>query len=131
MTRTFVVDGGPARGEAEEILAVVAAAQRAGVEHVAPGREAGEIDLVCRSLIEDAGYGGRFGHGTGHGVGLDIHELPAVRKGNAAILQPGHVLTVEPGIYIPQLGGVRIEDTVVVTHDGCRVLTRFPKQSST
>ncbi len=131
MTRTFVVGGGSAPAEAEDILTVVAAAQRAGVERVAPGREAGEIDLACRSLIDDAGYGERFGHGTGHGVGLDIHELPAVRKGNAAILQPGHVLTVEPGIYIPDLGGVRIEDTVVVTHDGCRVLTRFPKQSST
>jgi len=130
MTRTFVVGGGSSGSAGDEILQLVAAAQNAGVERVAAGVEAGAVDHACRSIIDDAGHGADFGHGTGHGVGLDIHELPAVSKGNAAILQPGHVLTVEPGIYVAGLGGVRIEDTVLVTHDGCRVLTRFPKHPS-
>jgi len=127
MTRAFVVGGGTAGKVGDEILELVATAQQAGVERVAAGVEAGAIDHACRSIIDDAGHGSDFGHGTGHGVGLDIHELPAVSRGNAAILQPGHVLTVEPGIYVAGIGGVRIEDTVVVTQDGCRVLTRFPK----
>ncbi len=127
MTRTFVVGDRPASDEIETLLEVVAEAQHAGVESVAAGVEAGTVDSACRDVIEAAGYGDQFGHGTGHGVGLDIHELPAVRKGNTGILQPGHVLTVEPGIYVAGLGGVRIEDTVVVTTDGFRVLTRFPK----
>jgi len=131
MTRTFVVGGGSSGSKVDEILSLVLEAQQAGVDSVMAGIEAGTVDHACRSIIDDAGHGADFGHGTGHGVGLDIHELPAVRQGNAAILQPGHVLTVEPGIYVSDLGGVRIEDTVVVTHDGCRVLTRFPKHPST
>ncbi len=127
MTRTFVVGDGPATDEISTLLEVVAEAQHAGVESLAAGVEAGTVDSACRGVIDAAGYGDHFGHGTGHGVGLDIHELPAVRKGNTGILQPGHVLTVEPGIYVAELGGVRIEDTVVVTPDGSRVLTRFPK----
>ena len=104
-------------------------AQAAGVAAVAPGVAVGEIDRTCRDLIAEAGYGDDFGHGTGHGVGLDIHELPAVRAGNTAILQPGQVITVEPGIYLPGFGGVRVEDLVVVTDDGCRPLTQYPKES--
>ncbi|MDG2026265.1 MAG: Xaa-Pro peptidase family protein [Acidimicrobiales bacterium] len=125
MTRTFVV--GSADATAREIHAIATEAQAAGVAAVRPGIEVGEIDKVCRDLITEAGYGPQFGHGTGHGVGLDIHELPSVRAGNAAILQPGHVITVEPGIYLPGIGGVRVEDMVVVTDDGCRPLTRHPK----
>ncbi|MEM7143415.1 MAG: aminopeptidase P family protein [Actinomycetota bacterium] len=125
MTRTFVV--GEADATAVEIHRIATEAQAAGVAAVRPGVSVGEIDKVCRDLITEAGYGPRFGHGTGHGVGLDIHELPSVRAGNTAILQPGHVITVEPGIYLPGLGGVRVEDMVVVTDDGCRSLTRHPK----
>ena len=95
-------------------------------QHVKPGKE---IDRVCRSIIADAGYGDAFSHGTGHGVGLDIHELPAVHARSTAILQPGHVLTVEPGIYVPAFGGCRVEDLLVVTETGCRPLTNTPKST--
>ncbi len=128
MTRTFVVGDEPADRRAGEILELVGRAQRAGLDRVRPGVAAGDVDRACREIIEVGGHAAQFGHGTGHGIGLEVHELPAVRKGNAGILQRGHVLTVEPGIYVVGLGGVRIEDTVVVTDDGCRALTRFPKQ---
>jgi Xaa-Pro aminopeptidase len=125
MTRTFVI--GEPSAQAREMLDVVTRSQAAGVAGVDPGVEAGAIDDLCREVIDAAGMGDAFIHGTGHGVGLDIHELPRVRKGSTAILRPGHVLTVEPGVYYPGVGGVRVEDTVVVTADGCRALTRFPK----
>lgn len=125
MTRTFVI--GHADETAITIHDLVSRAQAAGVAAVRPGIEVGAIDAVCRDLITEEGYGHEFGHGTGHGVGLDIHELPSVRGGNTAILQPGQVITVEPGIYLPGIGGVRVEDMVVVTDDGCRPLTRSPK----
>ena len=85
------------------------------------------MDAACRAVIADAGWEDRFTHGTGHGVGLDIHEAPSVNGRATDTLQPGHVITVEPGAYVPELGGVRIEDMVVVTDDGCRALTTFPK----
>ena len=129
MTRTFVV--GRADETACTIHDLVTRAQAAGVAAVRPDIEVGAIDAACRDLITEEGYGPEFGHGTGHGVGLDIHELPSVRRGNSAILQPGQVITVEPGIYLPGVGGVRVEDMVVVTDDGCRPLTRSPKISLT
>ena len=125
MTRTFVL--GDPDPRAEEILGVVTDAQARGVAAVAPGVTTGQVDEVCRSFIADAGFGDAFGHGTGHGVGLDIHELPAVRRDGPAILQPGHVITVEPGVYLPGFGGVRVEDCLVVTAEGCESLTRSPK----
>jgi Xaa-Pro aminopeptidase len=127
MTRTFAV-GSPDE-TACTIHELVTRAQAAGVAAVRPGVEVAAVDRACRDLITDEGFGPEFGHGTGHGVGLDIHELPAVRAGNTAILQPGQVITVEPGIYLPGVGGVRVEDMVVVTDDGCRALTRSPKAS--
>ncbi|MEM9466274.1 MAG: Xaa-Pro peptidase family protein [Actinomycetota bacterium] len=128
MTRTFVVGGPEAADEtAIEIHRLVTEAQAAGVATVRPGIEAREVDEACRSIIRDAGHGDHFGHGTGHGVGLDIHELPSVHATDTAILQPGHVLTVEPGVYLPGIGGVRVEDLVVVTETGCRPLTTSPK----
>jgi len=81
----------------------------------------------ARDLIADAGWAEAFEHGTGHGVGLDIHEAPAVGPGSTAILGADVVVTVEPGVYLAGIGGVRVEDTVVVTADGCHTLTRFPK----
>jgi len=127
MTRTFCVGGEPT-GELAIVFEVVASAQAAGVAMVAPGVVTGDVDKACRDRIAEAGWAERFEHGTGHGVGLDIHEGPAVGAGSTAILQPGTVVTVEPGVYLPALGGVRIEDTLVVTPTGSRPLTRFPKE---
>jgi Xaa-Pro aminopeptidase len=126
MTRTVCV-GEPAGPRLSEIVEVVRGAQEAGVAAVRPGVGAREVDDVCRSFIRDAGYGDRFVHGTGHGVGLDIHEFPILSQVATATLDAGFVVTVEPGVYLPEEGGVRIEDSVVVTADGCRRLTQAPK----
>ncbi len=127
MTRTFFV-GGPPDDELAKVWTVVSESQQAGVDQVGPGVAAAAVDSACRQLIAEAGWGERFEHGTGHGVGLDIHEAPAVGPGSAAILEAGTVVTVEPGVYLPGRGGVRIEDTLVVTDRGSRSLTRFPKE---
>ena len=125
MTRSFVL--GDPRGRTAAMLQVVGRSQSAGVEAVRPGVEAGEIDGVCRSIIADAGMGDAFIHGSGHGVGLDVHELPRVASGSTAVLEPGNVLTVEPGVYFRGVGGARMEDLLVVTDDGYRPLTLYPK----
>jgi Xaa-Pro aminopeptidase len=109
------------------VFDTVGEAQRRGVAAVVPGASTGSVDRVCRDHIARAGWGEAFEHGTGHGVGLDIHEAPSVSQGATAILAPGVVVTVEPGVYLAGVGGVRIEDTVVVTEDGCRPLTGFTK----
>ncbi|MDP8976864.1 MAG: Xaa-Pro peptidase family protein [Actinomycetota bacterium] len=129
MTRTLCV-GPPATQTLARMFEVVTEAQRAGVAAVAAGRTAAEVDAACREVIDDAGWGVAFVHGTGHGVGLDIHEAPAVAATSGDTLAAGHVVTVEPGVYIPSQGGVRVEDTVVVTDDGCRPLTLSPKDLS-
>ena len=125
MTRSFVL-GDPGE-QAEAMLEVVGRSQSAGVAAVRPGVEASEIDGACRSVIDEAGMGEAFVHGSGHGVGLDVHELPRVVSGSTAVLEPGNVLTVEPGVYFPGVGGARVEDLLVVTDDGCRPLTLYPK----
>ncbi len=127
MTRTFCVGAEPT-GELARIFAVVQEAQAAGVAAVRSGIGAKEVDDVCRQVISEAGWGDAFEHGTGHGVGLDIHEAPTVSPLGTAILGPGVVVTVEPGVYLPGLGGVRIEDTLVVTAEGSRSLTSFTKE---
>lgn len=126
MTRTVCV-GEPATARLAEIDAVVRGAQAAGVGAVRAGVGAKDVDEVCRSFIAGAGFGDRFVHGTGHGVGLDIHEFPILGQTATASLEAGFVVTVEPGVYLPDEGGVRIEDSVVVTADGCRRLTNAPK----
>jgi Xaa-Pro aminopeptidase len=125
MTRTVMV--GRADATQERMLAVVTEAQAAGVAAVAPGVTAAAVDEACREIIEEAGWGDAFTHGTGHGVGLDIHEAPRVGSTSTAVLGEGNVVTVEPGVYLPDHGGVRVEDSVVVTADGCRPLTLTPK----
>jgi Xaa-Pro aminopeptidase len=126
MTRTFCVGRDP-EGELARVFAVVGESQAAGAAAVRPGISAKEVDDVCRQIIAEAGWAERFEHGTGHGVGLDIHEAPTVSQLGTAILAPGFVVTVEPGVYLPGRGGVRVEDTLVVTEDGARPLTRFTK----
>lgn len=126
MTRAVAV--GDVGADRRRMLDVVAEAQLAGMEAVAAGVEAVEVDRACRELITEAGWADAFLHGTGHGVGLDIHEAPRVSNRSTATLRPGHVVTVEPGVYLPELGGVRIEDTVLVTDTGCDRLTLAPKE---
>ncbi|HLG91492.1 MAG TPA: aminopeptidase P family protein [Acidimicrobiales bacterium] len=125
-TRTFVRSGVSAARR--RMLEVVRHSQAAGVAALRAGRPASEVDGACRQVIEQAGWADAFVHGTGHGVGLDIHEAPAVASRSADMLEAGCVVTVEPGVYLPGEGGVRIEDTLVVTSDGSRALTRFPKE---
>lgn len=125
MTRTVMV--GQPSSQQRRMLDVVAATQATGVATVAAGVECREVDRACRDVIAAAGWADAFVHGTGHGVGLEIHEAPRVAQTSDATLALGHVVTVEPGVYLPEHGGVRVEDTVVVTVDGCRALTRAPK----
>ncbi|KUO78663.1 MAG: Xaa-Pro dipeptidase [Desulfosporosinus sp. BRH_c37] len=126
ITRTVFL--GQPQDKHREVYEVVLAAQRAGIAAVAPGRTGKEVDAVARKIIEDAGYGDYFGHGLGHSVGLAIHEGPNLNTREERVLEPGMVITVEPGIYIPNWGGVRIEDMVLVTENGCDVLTQAPKE---
>lgn len=125
MTRTLAV--GAISATAQHMLDVVTRAQAAGVAAVRPGIAAREVDAVCRAVIAEAGWAEAFTHGTGHGVGLDIHEAPGVGSTSDATLVIGDVVTVEPGVYLPEHGGVRVEDTVVVTAEGCRPLTHSTK----
>ena len=122
MTRTVAFgDPGP---ELRDVYEVVRRAQETGRDAVRAGVSGSEVDRAARRVIEEAGYGGRFGHSLGHGVGLEIHEGPNLRRDSDDVLPEGAVVTVEPGVYVPGLGGVRIEDMVEVTADGCRPMPR-------
>ncbi|GAW28455.1 Xaa-Pro peptidase family protein [Carboxydocella sp. ULO1] len=125
MTRTVVL--GKATAEQKKVYETVLAAQLQALAVIRPGLTGREVDKVARDLISAAGYGRNFGHGLGHSLGLVIHEEPRLSPQGDVTLAPGMVLTVEPGIYLPGWGGVRIEDVVVVTPEGCRVLTKAPK----
>jgi len=125
MTRTVSVGAPPP--EMEKIYYIVLEAQQAGLNAVKAGVGANSVDRAARNVIEGYGYGEFFGHGTGHGVGLAVHEAPRLSARDDTVLEAGMVVTVEPGIYLPGRGGVRIEDSVVVERGGCRLLTRAPK----
>ncbi len=125
MTRTVVL--GKASEKQREIYHVVLEAQEAALDVIRAGLTGVEVDKVARDIITKAGYGDCFGHGLGHSVGLYIHEEPRLSPAGLDVLQPGMLETVEPGIYVPGFGGVRIEDMVVVTEQGCRNLTASPK----
>lgn len=127
ITRTICV--GKASDKQREIYSTVLEAQLIGVQTVKAGKSGKEIDATARQVIMDAGYGNFFGHGLGHGVGLAIHELPRLSPSSTCDkLEENMIVTVEPGIYLPDFGGVRIEDTVVVTNTGCNILTSSSKQ---
>jgi Xaa-Pro aminopeptidase len=126
-TRTFAV--GEVSSRLHELYALCLEAQLAGLEAVAPGAGGREADAASRTLIEAQGLGGAYGHGMGHGVGLQIHEAPTLRPESTDVLEAGNVVSVEPGIYIPDEGvGVRIEDLVLVTEGGRERLTQFTKE---
>ncbi|GAB6274713.1 MAG: Xaa-Pro peptidase family protein [Peptococcaceae bacterium] len=126
-TRTVVL--GEPTVRQKEIYQLVLKAQSAGFSALKSGIKAQEVDKEVRQVIEAHGWGENFGHSTGHGVGLAVHESPALAKDNETILKPGMVVTVEPGVYLPDWGGVRIEDMVLVEEEGCRLLTLAPKES--
>ncbi|NJE03335.1 Xaa-Pro dipeptidase PepQ [Thermococcus sp. MV11] len=125
-TRTIVV--GTPNEKQRDIYYAVLEAQRKGVEAARPGMTAKELDTIVRDVIKEYGYGDNFIHSTGHGVGLEIHEWPRVSQFDETVLKPGMVITIEPGIYLPKFGGVRIEDTVVITENGARRLTRTERE---
>ena len=112
----------------ETIYDIVLRAQETALRAIRPGVKGHDVDATARGVIAEAGYGEYFGHGLGHGIGLQVHEAPALRPNSEHVLQPGMVVTVEPGIYLPGQGGVRIEDDVLVTADGCEVLTNVAKE---
>jgi Xaa-Pro aminopeptidase len=126
MTRTVSFGDPPA--QLREVYDVVRAAQQAGVDAVRAGVSGAEADEASRSVVRDAGYGDKFSHSLGHGVGLEIHEGPTLRAGGKDEVPASAVVTVEPGIYLEGVGGVRIEDMVEVRSDGCRVIPRTPKE---
>ena len=126
MTRTVCM--GTATREQRRVYGAVLEAQLAAIAAVAPGRSAGDVDEAARSVLERAGLGKYFIHSTGHGVGLEIHESPRVAARQKDLLQPGMVITIEPGVYIGGKFGVRIEDMVLVTERGSEILTRAPKE---
>jgi Xaa-Pro aminopeptidase len=124
-TKALSVGSGPRLGD---IHAIVLAAQQAAIRAVRPGAVARDVDGAARSVIAVAGHAEHFGHGLGHGIGLQVHEGPAIRPLSETVLAPGMIFTIEPGIYLPGWGGVRIEDDVLVTPDGCEVLTHVPRE---
>ncbi len=125
-TRTVAL--GPVSPRHRELYDLVLSAQQAALAGLRPGLSTKDADALARQFITDAGHGQQFGHGPGHGVGLAIHEGPTLSPRDDSILEAGMTVTVEPGVYVPGWGGVRIEDLVVITPDGCEMLTRAPKQ---
>ena len=124
MTRVIAFDRFPSK--IEKIYRIVRDAYLAGIDAVRPGAHLKDVDAVARKVIEKAGYGKAFGHSLGHGIGLDIHEEPRLAKLSKGQLEPGNVVTIEPGIYLPGVGGVRIEDDILVTSKGHRNLCSLP-----
>jgi Xaa-Pro aminopeptidase len=126
MTRTFLIQGKSISGK-KEIYETVLKANKAGINAVREGKHTRLVDKVARDIIKKAGYGNYFGHGTGHGVGMDIHELPRVSRYGGETVKANMLFTIEPGIYVPELGGVRIEDMVHAKKNGHTVMTTLPK----
>jgi Xaa-Pro aminopeptidase len=128
MTRTLCV-GRPTVSQ-QEIHALVLEAQAAAIRSIRPGVSCASVDAAARSVIQKAGHGNHFGHGTGHGIGLMVHEGPSVSRLSKDQVEPGMVFSVEPGVYVPGWGGVRIEDLILVTDAGMKILTTLPRELS-
>ncbi len=125
LTRTFTFGRWPK--PLASVYQVVLRAQEAAIQAIRPGARAADVDAVARDIISMAGYGDQFGHSLGHGIGLNVHENPRLARTSKDVLRPGMVVTVEPGVYLPGIGGVRIEDDVLVTERGHEVLSSLPK----
>ncbi|MDV2684448.1 Xaa-Pro peptidase family protein [Alkalihalophilus lindianensis] len=125
-TRTVVI--GEPNDKQLEIYEIVHKAQEEALNYIGPGKVCSEVDEVARSIIREAGYGENFGHSLGHALGLHIHEKPAMRSTDKSVLEPGMVITVEPGIYLPGWGGVRIEDLIIIREDGYENATKSTKE---
>ncbi len=118
---------GPPADQQRRVFEIMTRAQQAALDSIRPGVPCRQVDRAARRVIEEAGYGAAFIHRTGHGIGIDIHELPFFAPSDETVLRPGMVMSVEPGIYLDRVGGFRHSDTIIVTPDGCEVLTKFPK----
>jgi Xaa-Pro aminopeptidase len=126
LERTMVV--GEPTAEQERAFEAMLALQRRAIEVMAPGVTAGEVELATVRLAEELGVADKLRHHVGHSIGLEGHEAPFLDRGDEAVLEPGMVFTVEPGVYVQDLGGFRHSDTVVITDDGCRVMTDYPRE---
>ncbi len=127
MTRTLLIKGEKLEKK-KEIYSIVLKANKKAIGQISPGVRSSEVDRCARDIINNAGYGEFFGHGTGHGIGLQVHELPRITRNVSETVKTNMVFTIEPGIYIPEIGGVRIEDMVLVGSDSYEVLTSLPKE---
>ena len=125
-TRTFAT--GELPPQLAEVYELVSQAQLDGLAAVRAGASGVEVDAASRTAIAEAGLADAYGHGLGHGVGLEVHEAPTLRPESTSVLAAGNVVTVEPGLYLPGVGGCRIEDLVAVTDDGCEIMTHFTKE---
>ncbi len=125
---TRVVFTGTIPPKLAEMYEVVLSAQRAGFRSIRPGVQFGSVDAAAREVVRLAGFGERYLHGLGHGIGCEVHEAPALRRGASERLKSGVVVTIEPGLYVPGRGGIRIEDDILVTPQGARRLSRLPRQ---
>lgn len=126
MTRTIAIS--EPDSQLKDIYRIVLEAEMKCIALLKPGMTCSEVDIFTHGYIEEQGYGDYFGHGTGHGIGLDIHEEPFFATKSEKVLAPGMIMTVEPGIYIPNLGGVRIEDDVLITETGYEINTHSPRE---
>ncbi len=122
MTRTFFL--GKINKLYRKIFSVVKKTQESVIRKICPGIRISKLDIIARNIIKNSGFGKYFTHRTGHGIGIEVHELPVVSDKTDTVIKKGMTFTIEPGIYIPEVGGVRIEDTILVTETGYEILTK-------